>query len=62
MELTGIQLIADSDFDSDFIKNGYMINAIPQFILLDPEGNIINKNAPRPSSPELIELFSKYLF
>jgi len=55
-ELTGIQLIAPDDFKSDFPK-GYMINAIPQFILLDPDGNIVAKNAPRPSDDKLIELF-----
>lgn len=59
MNLTGIQLIADNDFNSDFIRNGYMINAIPQFILLDPEGNIVTKSAPRPSNEKLIDLFNE---
>ncbi|MCF7568285.1 TlpA family protein disulfide reductase [Sabulilitoribacter arenilitoris] len=57
-ELTGIQLLANNDFNSDFVK-GYMINAIPQFILLDPDGNIVDKNAPRPSSSQLTELFNE---
>ncbi|WP_242135552.1 TlpA family protein disulfide reductase [Aestuariivivens marinum] len=56
-ELTGIQLLADNDFNSDFVKD-YMINGIPQFILLDPNGNIVDRNAPRPSNPELINLFN----
>ena len=55
-ELSGIQLFADNDFKSDFIKE-YMITAIPQFMLLDPEGNIVRKNAPRPSDERLIALF-----
>ncbi|GAA3573732.1 TlpA disulfide reductase family protein [Snuella lapsa] len=57
-ELTGIQLLADKDFESDFVK-GYMINGIPQFILLDPNGNIVDRNAPRPSNTKLIELLDE---
>lgn len=58
MELTGVQLIADNAFESNFIK-AYTITGIPRFILLDPEGRIIDSNAPRPSNPKLIELFNK---
>ncbi|WP_341214490.1 TlpA disulfide reductase family protein [uncultured Wocania sp.] len=58
-QLTGVQLLADKDFSSDFVK-GYMINGIPQFILLDPSGNIVERNAPRPSNPELIDLFNSF--
>ncbi len=57
-EMTGIQLFADKSFNSDFIQN-YEINSIPRFILIDPEGNIVSSNAPRPSDPQLIELFKK---
>lgn len=55
-ELGGMQLIADNGFMSDFIR-AYKINGIPRFILIDPEGNIVNADAPRPSNPQLIELF-----
>ena len=55
-ELGGVQLFADNEFKSQFIKD-YVINGIPKFILLDPSGHIVNANAPRPSSPELISLF-----
>lgn len=58
MELTGIQLIADKDFKSEFIK-GYVINAIPRFLLIDPNGNILDSSAPRPSDLKLIELFDE---
>ena len=58
-ELGGVQLIADNDFKSKFIRD-YRIRGIPVFILLDPEGNIISANAPRPSYPRLKELFDKY--
>ncbi|WP_299100426.1 TlpA disulfide reductase family protein [uncultured Winogradskyella sp.] len=57
-ELSGIQLYADNGFRSDFIKN-YKINGIPRFILIDPNGNIVSADAPRPSSPSLIELFNE---
>ncbi len=46
--MKGVQLLADKDYDSDFIK-AYNIYGIPKFILLDPEGLIINADAPRPS-------------
>ncbi|MDO5979511.1 TlpA family protein disulfide reductase [Flavivirga spongiicola] len=58
-KLGGVQLIADNDFKSKFIRD-YGIRGIPVFILLDPEGKIISANAPRPSYPRLKELFNKY--
>ena len=56
-ELGGIQLYADKDFNSDFVT-GYRIQGIPRFILIDPNGNTINGDAPRPSSPKLRKLFN----
>ena len=53
--LGGIQLLADKDWKSDFVQ-GYKINGIPRFILISPEGKIVNADAPRPSSPELVTL------
>ena len=53
--LGGIQLLADKDWRSDFVQ-GYKINGIPRFILISPEGKIVNADAPRPSSPELVTL------
>ena len=53
--LGGIQLLADKDWQSDFVQ-GYKINGIPRFILISPEGKIVNADAPRPSSPELVTL------
>ncbi|SNR60091.1 TlpA family protein disulfide reductase [Lutibacter flavus] len=55
LDLKGVQLFADNNFESDFIT-AYGINSIPRFILLDPEGNIVDANANRPSNPELREL------
>ncbi|MDO5980647.1 TlpA family protein disulfide reductase [Flavivirga spongiicola] len=56
-ELGGVQLIADKGFLSDFVQ-GYKINGIPRFILIDTTGNVLDPDAPRPSSPKLIELFT----
>ena len=55
--LQGIQILADSDWNSDFVK-AYKITGIPRFILIDQEGNIVNSNAPRPSDPYLKEVLS----
>jgi thiol-disulfide isomerase/thioredoxin len=54
-ELTGIQIMAPKGWESDFVKN-YKINGIPRFILIDPNGNVFDPNAPRPSDPKLKEL------
>lgn len=51
------QLLADKDMQSDFIQD-YYINAIPRFILLDPKGNIISYDAPRPSEDKLKEVLN----
>ena len=57
--LGGVQLFADNDWNSAFVQE-YQIQGIPKFILIDTEGNIIDANAPRPSSDKLIDLFNKY--
>ena len=57
-ELGGIQLFADKDWNSSFVQD-YAITGIPRFILIDKEGNIVSSNAPRPSSPKLIELLNE---
>ena len=57
-ELGGIQLFADNDWQSQFVQD-YLIKGIPKFILLDPNGNIVTANAPRPSNKKLVELFQE---
>lgn len=57
-ELGGMQLFADNDWNSKFVKD-YQIQGIPRFILIDAEGNIVNANAPRPSDPKLLDLFTE---
>jgi len=58
-ELGGIQLFADNNWESQFVED-YMIKGIPRFILIDPKGNIINANAPRPSDKKLVETLKSF--
>lgn len=57
-ELRGVQLIADNSFDSQFVK-AYLMQGIPRFILIDPDGSIFDPDAPRPSDPKLKDLFAE---
>ncbi|WP_303316242.1 TlpA disulfide reductase family protein [Flavivirga abyssicola] len=51
--LTGIQLYAKGD---ESFKKEYGITSIPRFILIDPNGTIIDANAPKPSDNKLTQL------
>ncbi|MEM6686807.1 MAG: TlpA disulfide reductase family protein, partial [Bacteroidota bacterium] len=57
-DLGGIQLVSDKGWKANFIQS-LEINSIPRFILIDPNGEIVNADAPRPSNPQLIELFNQ---
>lgn len=59
-QLGGIQLFADNNWGSDFIK-AFSINSIPRFILIDPTGKVIDSNAARPSDPRLESQLSSLL-
>ncbi|MBZ4035998.1 TlpA family protein disulfide reductase [Flavobacterium sp. 17A] len=50
--LGGTQLFADKDWESEFVMN-YGVTGIPRFILIDPKGNIVKSDAPRPSDAAL---------
>ncbi len=56
----GTQLFANSSANSEFIE-AYEISYIPRFIFIDPSGNIIQSQAPPPSSKEVTALFDSYL-
>ena len=58
--LTGTQLITGNGWDVDFVKD-YKINGIPRFILIDPRGNIIDPDAPRPSITKLNKILEDLL-
>lgn len=59
-ELGGVQVFADNDWNSQFVKD-YNITGIPRFILIDPNGNIVKADAPRPSSPTIEAEFDALL-
>lgn len=59
-DLKGIHLFSDQNWKSDFVQ-AYGINAIPRFLLIDQNGNIISADAPRPSNPAIRELLDKNL-
>ena len=59
-ELGGVQVFADNDWNSQFIKD-YNITGIPRFILIDPNGKIVKADAPRPSSPTIEAEFDALL-
>ena len=47
-KLKGIHLLADHDWQSQLIED-YSIVKIPRAILIDPDGNIVDAYAPKPS-------------
>lgn len=53
--LGDIQLWSGKDYS---FQQAYEITGIPRFILIDPEGNIVDANAPRPSDPALKQLLN----
>lgn len=57
-KLGGVQLFADNDWNSEFIK-AFGVDSIPRFILIDPSGNVVNANADRPSSADLDKILSE---
>jgi thiol-disulfide isomerase/thioredoxin len=58
--MAGVQLIADKAFESDFVQ-AYGVEGIPRFILIDPQGKVVEPEALFPSQPELIPYLDKLL-
>ena len=44
-----------TDAGQDSISGQYFVSGIPRFLLIDAEGKIASVNAPRPSTPNLLE-------
>jgi thiol-disulfide isomerase/thioredoxin len=59
-KLGGIQLFAEDAWKSSFTQ-AYEINSIPRFILIGPDGNVVDADAYRPSDPALFEQLDKLL-
>ncbi|MDR0506402.1 MAG: TlpA family protein disulfide reductase [Dysgonamonadaceae bacterium] len=59
-EMKGIQLFAGDEGKTE-LSEAYKILAIPRFVLVGKDGNIVNSDAPRPSSTELRLLLDSLL-
>ncbi|MGB1042977.1 MAG: TlpA family protein disulfide reductase, partial [Tenacibaculum sp.] len=57
-EMTGIQLFSGKKQNELEWAKKFLIKGLPKFIIIDPQGNIVNPNAPAPSQGEkLINIF-----
>ena len=57
-EMTGVQLFSGQSHLRLPWAQEFLIKGLPKFILIDPDGNIVNSNAPFPSQGEkLIKMF-----
>ena len=56
-DLGGIQVMSPEGWKSEFVRD-YQVNGIPRFILIGPDGNVVDPSAPRPSDAKLKELFT----
>lgn len=54
-DLGDVQLWSGQDYS---FQQAYQISGIPRFILIDPNGNIVEAEAPRPSDPALKDLLN----
>ncbi|QIE58499.1 TlpA family protein disulfide reductase [Rasiella rasia] len=59
-ELSGVQIMAPKGWQSTFIRD-YRIQGIPRFILIDPNGKVVDPSAPRPSDPALKTMLADLL-
>jgi thiol-disulfide isomerase/thioredoxin len=59
-ELKGLQLLADKGWSSQICLD-YQISALPRFLLIDPEGRLIDADAPLPSSGKVQGLLAELL-
>ena len=59
-EMTGIQLFSGKELADLEWAQKFLIKGLPKFIIIDPDGNIVNPNAPVPSQGErLINIFDE---
>ena len=58
-KMKGIQLFADGDGGQFF--SDYQVNGIPRYIIIDPNGKIVDSDAKRPSNKALIAELNELL-
>lgn len=56
--LDGIQLLSPKGSKSQFMEE-YIVYILPRYIIIDPEGNIVDSDAPKPSDPNLKKIFTE---
>lgn len=59
-EMSGVQLIMDNGRYSKFIKD-YVIHGFPTFVLIDPDGKVVNAFFERPDSPNFKKSLYQYI-
>ena len=59
--LDGVQLIAPKAFDELIAAYFKIISVVPQYVIIDPQGAVINLNAPQPLDPAFKILIDKIL-
>lgn len=59
-EMSGIQLIMDNGRHSKFLKD-YVIHGFPTFVLIDPDGKIVNAFFELPESPNFKKLLYQHV-
>ncbi|MCG8306375.1 MAG: TlpA family protein disulfide reductase [Cytophagales bacterium] len=58
-ELTGIQILSQGGSKAE-IMDLYMIQGIPRFIMVDPDGNLVDADASKPSYDKTKKLFEEW--
>lgn len=59
-KLKSINLYANNELESDFVKN-FDFSKLERYIIIDPEGKIILSDAPSPSDVELDKILDSHL-
>ncbi|MEG1664072.1 MAG: TlpA disulfide reductase family protein [Mucinivorans sp.] len=56
----GLQLVDTGAAQSELVKN-YLVRGTPRFFVIDPQGNIVDTFAPKPSEQRLAKLINQTL-
>lgn len=59
-ELSGVQIFTNEGWKAPFVTE-LEVTGIPRFVLISPEGIIVNPDAPRPSSKQIKKTFEDLL-
>jgi peroxiredoxin len=59
-QLGGLQLIESEGFKSQ-LRNDYMLSGVPNYVIISPDGTIIDASSERPSNPLLKKFLEKLL-